>query len=145
MLPNQESKLSSASIVAKHGTHDQSTHGRGRKTNVISTPDTLVPEDAVDAAVLSEVSSLLDEAERATSSGFPYEERPKLMRALEGKKARTLQTLARKYDNKAYELDIKSDIGESFSEWDNEDLNAWGKLYEAAESALRGIGEEPEI
>jgi chromosome segregation ATPase len=30
MLPNQESKLSSASIVAKHATHDQSTHGRGR-------------------------------------------------------------------------------------------------------------------
>ena len=29
MLPNQEAKLSSQSIVAKHGTHDQSSHGKG--------------------------------------------------------------------------------------------------------------------
>jgi hypothetical protein len=28
MLPNQDTKLSSQSIVAKHGTHDQSSHGK---------------------------------------------------------------------------------------------------------------------
>jgi hypothetical protein len=140
MLPNQDTKLSSQSIVAKHGTHDQSSHGKkggGSPTAAATAPKDTVPDLTPD--VISSVGSSIDSAINATFAKFPETEGSRIKNYMSKKNVAGLQSLNRKYAEKIMNLE------DNFSESAAENLDAYGRLQNAVVDALQGFGVESEF
>lgn len=150
MIPNQDNKLSSDSIVAKHmqGKHDQSEHGKGGGGAKVSQPEAAKPvgEIVPDAAHIENVNRLITNAKGRTSAAFPYSEEPRIRSAINSASKRgkfsTLHSLNEKYDGKRYALQEKIYSGKA-TDWDKENFNAWNDLTAATAAALDAFGETP--
>lgn len=150
MLPNQDTKLSSDSIVAKHmqGKHDQSTHSHGKGGMSIKPAADIEATDTELDVAMTAINNNIESAKRSTSADFPYKEESKIRSAIDrayqsGGDVSSLRSLNEKYDNKRYGIQLKMDEGRA-TDFDNENFNAWGDLTAATGEAIRAFGEEPD-